>query len=456
MRFLSLLFLTFFVSPVMSSQNSDFPSVWLTDDFSGEALSETWLKVSGNWSLSDGSLLAGGAGEQLCIMNSLYLMRTKPYVVEGRVRGMGGLVFCMEDVSSLVDGHAVFFTGNTISTGYFDFQGRYVETRVVDYVLPSTEVAVRVHVNPSRKTYSLFVEDNDVLLEELRFISGYMGLYAEKPGVRFHSVTVRGEGQPDPPSYYRKSQERQLDHLSYMTLFDESLFISNPVVGIVQRITSVGSFVYELQLRGGKTEPRGVAVDGKHIYVVDGAQQSLRMFDINANIERSFSSGLNDPRSVAVAGGKVFVLDKSGIQVFDTSGAALGTKASGQFKDGKNLFVHGGNIYVADFGNGRVAVLDGKDFSERMSIKEHLVSPWDVCVDDANGDIYVADPGVVAVFRYDKKGTFLERIEPITIKGFISPRAVRVRGTMIYVGDFERILGFKKGVLSIRPSLRID
>jgi hypothetical protein len=33
---------------------------------------------------------------------------------------------------------------------------------------------------------------------------------------------------------------------------------------------------------------------------------------------------------------------------------------------------------------------------------------------------------------------------------------VLVLGDMVYVGDFDRILGFKKGVLTIRPSLRIN
>jgi hypothetical protein len=88
-------------------------------------------------------------------------------------------------------------------------------------------------------------------------------------------------------------------------------------------------------------------------------------------------------------------------------------------------------------------------------IKDQLVSPWGVCT-DVGGHVYVADPGAAAVFHYDGAGVFVERIDPITIRGFISPRAVLVRGDMVYVGDFDRILGFRKGVLTIRPSQTIE
>jgi hypothetical protein len=31
-----------------------------------------------------------------------------------------------------------------------------------------------------------------------------------------------------------------------------------------------------------------------------------------------------------------------------------------------------------------------------------------------------------------------------------------MHGDMLYVADYDRILGFKKGVLTIRPTLKID
>jgi DNA-binding beta-propeller fold protein YncE len=150
----------------------------------------------------------------------------------------------------------------------------------------------------------------------------------------------------------------------------------------------------------------------------------------------------------------VYVLDKNGIACFDKQGGSKGVKATGLFKDPKGLYMEGNLLYVADFGNGQVQILEKGTFNVARVIKDQLVSPWGVCT-DVGGHVYVADPGAMAVFHYDGNGAFVERIDPITIKGFISPRAVLVRGETIYVGDFDRILGFKKGVLTIRPTMTI-
>ncbi len=50
----------------------------------------------------------------------------------------------------------------------------------------------------------------------------------------------------------------------------------------------------------------------------------------------------------------------------------------------------------------------------------------------------------------------VERIDPITMKGFICPRSVRVKDDRVFVGDLNRILVFKKGAMSIRPTNKIQ
>jgi DNA-binding beta-propeller fold protein YncE len=216
--------------------------------------------------------------------------------------------------------------------------------------------------------------------------------------------------------------------------------------------------VSEIQVEDANAALRGVATDdaGK-TYVIDAGNSSLRVFDSKDKVERVVSEGLDDPRDVTVANGKVYVLDKNGIVVFDQKTLApAGKKAGGLFRDAKSIAVFGDRLYVGDFGNGQVQVLLASDFSVDKVIKDNLIKPWGVTVDKKSGDIYVADPGAVAVLHFDKDGQFIERFDPITISGFISPRSVIMHGDMLYVADYDRILGFKKGVLTIRPTLKID
>jgi DNA-binding beta-propeller fold protein YncE len=242
-----------------------------------------------------------------------------------------------------------------------------------------------------------------------------------------------------------------------MAMLDDAIYISNPVSGIVQRLTSIGTYASEFQLEGAHPDPRGLCVDEeRRLYVVDGAAKSLAIFNKEGVRETYVTENLKDPRGVAATGGLVYVLDVDGIKIFDLKGAFSGAKAAGIFKDPRNIFYAEGQFYVADYGNGQAVILDKSTFTVKKTIKEPLVGPCDVSTDLQTREIYVADAAAGVVFHFNAEGDFVERIDPMTIKGFISPRAVRVRGSMIYVGDFERILGFKKGVLSIRPALKID
>lgn len=441
---------------VLCAQAQDTQAGWIVDDFAAAELKSGWTQASGSWSLSDGAVVSGGSAQYTALINNLYLLRTKPYEIECSMTGAGGVAFALESPDRLASGHVVMFTGSTITTGFLDINGQYHETRAVDYILPRGEARLKVHVDPTRKNYSITVGDRNVALEVLRFVSGYAGLCSQKSGVKFDFFQVLGEGRPQSPSFFLKSNTRQLDHLSYMTMMDESIIIVNPVVGMLQKITSTGSYVYEIPLQGPNAEPRGVCTDGADaILAVDGGAQAVRIYNTNLQLERIINTNLKDPRGVAMLNGKILVVDAEGLKMFERNGTFMGEKARGQFKDPRNVFVSGGRVFVADFGAGQVAVLDGS-LTVESTIKENMVNPFDVCVDDKTGDIYVADPGLGAVLRYDKAGKFEEHIEPITINGFISPRCVRVRDNMLYVGDYERILGFKKDALSIRPQLRID
>lgn len=456
MRFVLTLLIGLFAANAGFAQTAEPQNVWIEDGFSQGALTSDWTVVSGTWTVDGDRVRVTGGGENMAMLNSHYFMNSKPYVLETTVNSLGGgLLFNVELPGARNNCHVVTVVEGGVTLGDMDYSGGYIETRAVSITDLTLPVRIRVFTDPKNRSYSVLVNDRNVALEELRFNSGYAGLYASSSGVSFDDFRVSGDGMMDTPNYFQKSNKRQLDNLSYMAGREDGLLIVNPIVGIVQRITSVGTYVSEISIEE-KTSLRGVDADDNRTYVVDAASNSLRIFDTNNKVEKTITSDIEDPRDVAVDDKRIYVLDKNGVAVFDKKLTLIKRYAGGLFRDPRGIAVSGNRVYVADYGNGQVQVLSKSDFAVELVIKDDLLNPSGVTADSKNGEIYIADPAAVAVFHYDKDGGFIERIDPITIRGFISPRDVLFLNDMIYVADFDRILGFRKGVLTIRPSLRID
>jgi hypothetical protein len=456
MRFVLTLLIGLFAANAGFAQSAEPQNIWIEDGFSQGALSSDWTIVSGTWTADADRVRVTGGAENMAMLNSRYLMNSKPYVLETTMNSLGGgLIFNAESPGARNNSHYVMVVEGGITLGYTDYSGTIIETRAVSIKDLASPVRIRVFTDPNNRNYSVIINDRNVALEELRFNSGYAGLQASSSGVSFDDFRISGDGLMDTPAYAQKSNRRQLDNLTYIAGREDGLLIVNPIVGIVQRITSVGTYVSEISIEE-QTTLRGVDADETRTYVVDAASNSLRVFDTNNKIEKSISSDLTDPRDVAVDDSRIYVLDKNGIAVFDKKLTLIKRYAGGLFRDARGIAVGVNRVYVADYGNGQVQVLNKSDFSVELVIKDDLINPSGVTVDAKSSDIYVADPAAVAVFHYDSDGLFIERIDPITIRGFISPRDVLFLNDMIYVADFDRILGFRKGVLTIRPSLRID
>jgi hypothetical protein len=427
---------------------------WFSDDFASATLHQNWNPLKGNWTPGDGITATGG--DHLALLAKMYLPRQQNHIIECAVKTHGGVVFGLESPTKLAGGHFVHVNKNMVVMGYFDFSGAVVETRTAE-VPEANPAIVAVHITPDDRLYRVVVNGKDLAYEELRYVSGFAGLYGVKSGASFSSFRIVGAGRMTSPAFYLKSNKTQIDQLSYMTLLDNALLIANPAVGMVQRISGVGTYICEVPVNGPSSEICGVAVDDdKWMYVADKGLNTVHIFSNSLLMEKPITSDLNQPVGVAASKDRVFVLDAEGIKVFDKTGTFLGAKAKGMFKNPKNIWLDGGTLYVADFGNGDVKVLDADSYSLKGSITQDLSSPWDVFVDPQDRAIYVADPGAYAVFKYDQNYKLLERIDPITMKGFISPRAVRVKDDRIFVADFSRILVFKKGAMSIRPTNKIQ
>jgi len=173
--------------------------------------------------------------------------------------------------------------------------------------------------------------------------------------------------------------------------------------------------------------PYGIAVDGAgKIHVADQKNHRIRLLESGtvstvAGGTPGYLDGplaaarFNGPRSIAVdpATGDLIVADSdnhrirriSGTQVTTvagdgTSGFADGPVASARFSEPEGLVVESGKIYVVDFGNHRIRVIDGGQVSTLTggtmgNVDGPLASarfrhPRDIAVDGA-GTFYVAD-----------------------------------------------------------------
>lgn len=122
------------------------------------------------------------------------------------------------------------------------------------------------------------------------------------------------------------------------------------------------------------TRPRGIKVDSENnIWLVDGRED------------------------------KVFKISPNGDMLFSLGGYGW---SSLQLRDPTQIDIDSqGQIYIADHGNGRIAVFDRLG-SFIMEIKDHLKSPTGVAVDD-NGLIYICDDSTSELGMYTPRGTRL-------------------------------------------------
>jgi DNA-binding beta-propeller fold protein YncE len=123
---------------------------------------------------------------------------------------------------------------------------------------------------------------------------------------------------------------------------------------------------------------------------------------------------LNQPSDVAVSrDGRIYVVDgvNGKIRIFDLRGQPLSSFGSPGAKNGQLRFPLGidldksGNIYVADAGNHRVQIFSPQgDFTAKIDIapgKNKPADPTDVAVDDVRKRCYVVDNDNHRILAYD-------------------------------------------------------
>ncbi|NOY06823.1 MAG: hypothetical protein GXO82_09375 [Chlorobi bacterium] len=447
-----------FLVVIMIAQAAFSQTAWIADDFD-DGLADGWKQVNGSWSVED-SYVRATSGQRSYLFNTKYIMRTKPYYIEARIgNGKGGVIFCLNDYTAPVMAHYAILEGHEMVTGYLSYNGEPIVTRRVSYLAPKDGfVTIKVEVDPVKRTYSVKVQNHELVLEALRYRSGYVGLTSLSSGFKCDFFQVVGTQPMDTPYDLVKTAQTQIDHLEYMTLLKDNIVISNPIVGIVQWLNSIGEYTLEIALQGQRSEPRGTAfLSDNSMLVVDGGENAIRMYNREAELERIFSGSLKDPRDIAVdEKDMIYVLDQEGVKVFDKFGKEQdGSSAKGLFKNARHMLYTAKGLYVSDERAAKVFLLDPQELSVLQELKEGFVHPAGMAFDEKTNDLYITDPGANVVIKYNKGGILEDYIDPVTINGFISPRCILVTDDRIIVGDYERILIFQKNSLTVRPSLEI-
>lgn len=172
-------------------------------------------------------------------------------------------------------------------------------------------------------------------------------------------------------------------------------------------------------------EPDGIAIYKDEVYVADGNNHRVQVFDKEGNFLRLWS-GLSKPTDLAIYEGEVFVLD-NGVVVFDTEGNLR--RKWGAFKLATGIAIADGEVYIA--GNEKVQVFDTQGNSLRS-----WSAPGDQKGIALNQDtVFVASPtkGIVA---FDRNG------EPVATwgkgdeeEGLIWPNKMAVYNGLLYVVD---------------------
>ena len=140
--------------------------------------------------------------------------------------------------------------------------------------------------------------------------------------------------------------------------------------------------------------------------------QGIRLIDVKPVFE--LTDQLNQPSDIAVSqDGRIYVVDgvNNRIRIFDQNGelaSSFGREGSGEGEFHFPLGIdidRSGKIYIADSGNHRIQIFNLQgNFIAQMKLpseKEHAADPTDVAVDETRNRCYVVDNDNHRILVYD-------------------------------------------------------
>ena len=188
------------------------------------------------------------------------------------------------------------------------------------------------------------------------------------------------------------------------------------------------------------------------IWVVASGSNELLRFDVNGVVidrNRGPLNGFDRPLDIIrLIDGNLLVTESKGNRLSLLSKDGRFIKTIGQKGTENGSFVGPqylaqdvyGNIYVTDFGNKRVCVLDSQgnalfSFGKKTPLFEGLAAPTGIAV--CNGSVFVADSIRGAIYQFDLSGNYLGVL--VEEGTFRRPESMKVWENSLIVCDINRV-----------------
>jgi tripartite motif-containing protein 71 len=203
-------------------------------------------------------------------------------------------------------------------------------------------------------------------------------------------------------------------------------------------------------------DPRGITIDGTHVYVVDASNKRIQKFDLAGNYVGQWAVGAQEtPVDVFAAGSKLYVVTRADkVWRFDTDGnpdsswdgdGVMGSSGAGagQFADPESVTVDGTDVYVADTDNQRIQKLDSQgafvsEWGGSGSGAGQFRDPYGVVT--SGGSIWVADAYNHRLQKFSQAGAHQATVGSMAPGDFYFPRDVSVGPSgAVYVADSREI-----------------
>jgi DNA-binding beta-propeller fold protein YncE len=187
---------------------------------------------------------------------------------------------------------------------------------------------------------------------------------------------------------------------------------------------------------GQLTEPKQVVLGSEDLYVADSGNDRISVFAGDGSFLRTIEGSMDEPQDVAFGlGGQVFVADKGNdrVDVLGSSGEFIRQIGEGELEDPTGVAVDGSTVYIADNGHNRVArfSVTGVELTEISGVP----SARDVIL-GGDGNLYVADFGEGRVDVFNKGGSFLRSFGEAGPGALSGPVALALDGSGgVYVAD---------------------
>lgn len=195
---------------------------------------------------------------------------------------------------------------------------------------------------------------------------------------------------------------------------DGRLYVGDPLRGVVNVYSNSGTSLFSF---GGIGKPLGISVSGSSVYVGDGSDGSVKVFDLEGKYITMLGAGRGEfqaPNGIAVSSaGIVYVTDSPTglVKAYNPDGSAF---SFGGLSFPTGIAVYAGDVYVVDTKMGMVAIYNREGVYKGQigsfgGGAGQFTRPQGIDVDTA-GNVYVTDAFQCDVSVFNNTGSYITRI----------------------------------------------